>query len=352
MSGTIGDFEFGLLLGDLHEVLTNPYPASTMYSGDGAGNVDDPDNPGQIFVNDGKGGIGRVYKGPGMNNIPDGVPLMLRDSASQGWAAGAPMATAVNFHEISGWQGELYGTHWYGAKRVLFGDATTGNATATDNLTFDDANGDLEITNPTDFALIGLNSYGDKRAAFAGYTAGGTKSSPTQTTSGKELIRLSITGYGTTGFLANSSARLSAWSTEQFSDTASGSEWRIYTTPKTTNTPTLAAVFQDDQRAKLAAGLIVKRRGVADTDTTITAADYLVGYSSLSAARVVNLTAAATLGTGSEFYVKDESGSCNGTKTLTITPAAGTIDGAATLVLNTAYAKCHIYTDGSNWYTL
>jgi hypothetical protein len=105
-----------------------------------------------------------------------------------------------------------------------------------------------------------------------------------------------------------------------------------------------------DNRLQLGAGLTRARRAVADTATTVTIADMTVAYTTLTAARIVTLPAASTA-TGQEFTVKDESGSCNGTRTLTITPASGTIDGAATKVLNTAYATATVYSNGTNWFT-
>jgi len=75
-------------------------------------------------------------------------------------------------------------------------------------------------------------------------------------------------------------------------------------------------------------------------------------YTSITAARIVTLPAqGATLPAGQEFTIKDESGSCDGTKTITVTPSSGTIDGAASVVLNSAYAKVTVYTNGTNWFT-
>lgn len=93
------------------------------------------------------------------------------------------------------------------------------------------------------------------------------------------------------------------------------------------------------------------RTAVADTNYNIVRMDSLVAFTSLTAARVANLPAQGnTLPVGQEFTIVDESGACDGTKTITITPPSGTINGAASYVLNTAYARVTIYTNGTNWF--
>lgn len=92
------------------------------------------------------------------------------------------------------------------------------------------------------------------------------------------------------------------------------------------------------------------RTAVADANYTVLTTDSKVCYSSITAARVVTLPSVSTA-SGQEFLIKDESGSCNGTNTITVTPATGTIDGAATRVINTAYGSARVYSNGSNWFT-
>jgi polygalacturonase len=94
--------------------------------------------------------------------------------------------------------------------------------------------------------------------------------------------------------------------------------------------------------------VMVRRTTVADTSYTMTTADRTVAYTSLTAARVPTLPSVSAAA-GMAFTVKDESGSCSVTSTLTITPASGTIDGASTLVLATPYASATLYSDGTNW---
>jgi len=103
-------------------------------------------------------------------------------------------------------------------------------------------------------------------------------------------------------------------------------------------------------------GLHLKAVTVADGNYTILDNDYAVHYTSLTAARVLNVPA-AVIALGSPtlpryFHVKDKSGSCSGVNTITITPLGGaTIDGAASLALNNAYASTVFFTDGTNLYT-
>ena len=89
------------------------------------------------------------------------------------------------------------------------------------------------------------------------------------------------------------------------------------------------------------------RRGVVDTNYTIVGSDTIIGYTSLTASRTVTLPAASTVPVGKQFIVKDESGSCSGSITITI---SGTIDGATNLVLSTAYARASVYSSGSAWH--
>ncbi|MFF3324952.1 collagen-like protein [Streptomyces sp. NPDC002889] len=97
-------------------------------------------------------------------------------------------------------------------------------------------------------------------------------------------------------------------------------------------------------------GIARGRTAVADANRTVVATDSRICYTSITAARVVTLPSVSTA-TGQEFLIKDESGSCDGTKTITVTPASGTIDGAANKVINTAYGSLRVYSNGTNWFT-
>lgn len=92
-----------------------------------------------------------------------------------------------------------------------------------------------------------------------------------------------------------------------------------------------------------------KRTTVADADYTILADDYLIALTSITAPRTITFSDAEIAKTGKEWPIKDESGSVDGTDTITLaTASAQTIDNATSLELNTAFFDLVIYTDGSN----
>lgn len=83
---------------------------------------------------------------------------------------------------------------------------------------------------------------------------------------------------------------------------------------------------------------------------TITIADEVVIVNkSVGAATTVNLMSSPT--TGTEITIKDGKGDAN-SNNITVTPAAGTIDGAATLVINTAYGVKRVVYNGTQWNVL
>ena len=94
---------------------------------------------------------------------------------------------------------------------------------------------------------------------------------------------------------------------------------------------------------------LAARTTVANANYTLNANDSIVAYTSLSAARSVTLPAAATVPVGKQFIIKDESGSCSSGNTITI---VGTIDGATNIVLNSAYARAIVYSNGTSWFKL
>ncbi len=91
------------------------------------------------------------------------------------------------------------------------------------------------------------------------------------------------------------------------------------------------------------------RVAVTNTNYTVLATDDVIGFTSLGAARTVTLPSAGSVPAGKALIVKDESGNCSGSNTITIT---GTIDGATNLILNTAYANARLYSNGSAWFKL
>ena len=112
----------------------------------------------------------------------------------------------------------------------------------------------------------------------------------------------------------------------------------------------IGALF--DNKVQMNGGLVRARTTVADANYTVLPTDSLVVFTSLTAARALTLPGqGSTLPAGQEITIKDETGACDGTKTISINPPSGTIDGASQLVLNTAYARVTIYTNGTNWFT-
>lgn len=90
------------------------------------------------------------------------------------------------------------------------------------------------------------------------------------------------------------------------------------------------------------------RRGIADANYTITVVDTIVAYVSLTAARTVMLPSASN-NTGRIIIVKDESGNCSSSNTITI---SGTVDGVANSVLNAAYGSTRLYAGTTGWYKI
>lgn len=79
---------------------------------------------------------------------------------------------------------------------------------------------------------------------------------------------------------------------------------------------------------------------------TVTTADYLVIVNKTAgAASAVALPAGVS---GQVFVVKDGKGDA-AANNITITPAAGTIDGAATNVISTNYGKVSLLYNGTQW---
>jgi hypothetical protein len=96
----------------------------------------------------------------------------------------------------------------------------------------------------------------------------------------------------------------------------------------------------------------LKWRAISDANYTVSSNDdIIVGYATLTAARVVTLPDAISPA-ARYLVVKDESGACSVINTLTLTPVGGqTVDGAATKVINVAYGVARLYNNGVNWFT-
>lgn len=85
---------------------------------------------------------------------------------------------------------------------------------------------------------------------------------------------------------------------------------------------------------------------------TATTSNYYIGVDTSSAAKTVNLPAAATAGQGFVLVIKDESGNA-ATRNITIDAnASETIDGALTQVVNTNYGSVNLMCSGSAWFIM
>lgn len=109
-----------------------------------------------------------------------------------------------------------------------------------------------------------------------------------------------------------------------------------------------AAINTLDQRtaALNTSGLLPVRVVTAAGAITITTADWAVVVNkTVGAASAVALPAGAA---GREFVIKDGKGDA-ASNNITITPAAGTIDGAATLVISANYGSATLLYTGTEW---
>jgi hypothetical protein len=90
---------------------------------------------------------------------------------------------------------------------------------------------------------------------------------------------------------------------------------------------------------------------VADANCTTDKPTCYVLYTSITGARTVQLTASNTFSKGSVIEIKDMSGNCSAVNTITVLRAgADLIEGAVSAVINTAYGKLKLITDGtSKW---
>lgn len=93
-----------------------------------------------------------------------------------------------------------------------------------------------------------------------------------------------------------------------------------------------------------------QRRTVADAAHAATRYDAYIAYTSLSAGRQVTLPV-TNIQAGHEVIVKDESGAA-GTYNITVVPSSGTIDGAASVVINTNYGSKRFRWNGTTWFTV
>ena len=83
------------------------------------------------------------------------------------------------------------------------------------------------------------------------------------------------------------------------------------------------------------------------TPVTVTNTDDVISVEVVPAVAVAVVLPVGT--TGRVFNIKDGKGLASITKPITITPAAGTIDGAATAVINVPYGSLQLVYSGTEW---
>jgi hypothetical protein len=94
----------------------------------------------------------------------------------------------------------------------------------------------------------------------------------------------------------------------------------------------------------------ITRTAINDAGYSALPSDYLIAYTSLTAARTVTLPAATGMN-NHILIIKDESGAA-GTYNISVNvTAGGSIDGAASKVLSTNYGVIEVYSNGSQWFT-
>jgi hypothetical protein len=83
---------------------------------------------------------------------------------------------------------------------------------------------------------------------------------------------------------------------------------------------------------------------------TALSTDYIIEVTNTSSPRTITLPTAAVSNRGQQYRIKDTSGAA-GVNGIIIAPTSGTIDGAASISINTNYGWASVYSDGSAWYS-
>lgn len=116
-----------------------------------------------------------------------------------------------------------------------------------------------------------------------------------------------------------------------------------------TNSTDVLALRQSTGDIYVPQGMALGRTPKTATYTVLTT-DRRICFTALAAAATVTLPTASTM-SGKQITVKDESGNA-ATNHITVQVASsGTIDGAATNVISTAYGVGRYYSNGSAWFT-
>lgn len=257
-------------------------------------------------------------------------PVMTPTGASAGNISGILMMTTANTSavNISTLRGANIG--------VNIGAAYTG--TIASGVGFQVSAPGLAGTNPfTSYAGISVAT----TANGNGITSGTVTN--TGVTSSANTAAAGVGGTVTnTNFLANL-ATASAAGTTNYGFRVSGNGGAASTN---------WALYSDSTAPSLISGGMVNppRVVVAAGAVTIAITDFIVIVNkTVGAATAANLPASPT--TGARFKIKDGKGDA-AANNITVTPAAGTIDGAATYVMATNYQAAELVYNGTEWNVL
>ena len=90
---------------------------------------------------------------------------------------------------------------------------------------------------------------------------------------------------------------------------------------------------------------------MADAAYQLTAADFNVQYTSITAARTATLPAAGGVTAGTRVEIGDGSGACSSSNTITVAPSGSdTINGSTGYVIAAGYGQVALQSDGaSRW---
>lgn len=147
----------------------------------------------------------------------------------------------------------------------------------------------LQVVNPADSAntRAEIDAFGGI-PLFTFRRADGTRAAPTAVQSGDEIGSLNAWGYGTTSYGTTGSARMSFFTTENWSDTAHGSKIVWSVTPSTTLTLTDSLTLNNN-------GTLVGIGGFTSTSPTL-GIGYAVGAGG-AVTQATNRTTGVTLNT-------------------------------------------------------
>ena len=95
-------------------------------------------------------------------------------------------------------------------------------------------------------------------------------------------------------------------------------------------------------------GGIVFMRTSAGTSHTASSSDYVLGVTSVPTEILFDATSFTE---GQALLIKDESGAASATDTILLNASGSqTIDGEASISIDSPYASVLLYSDGSNWF--